>query len=127
MGVVAGKSIPGRRLVVAWARESLSDPDGEYAEPELRPFLVAGKEVELPVARCWFDPSSRLSMDTFEAVAEGRLRGVSVEFVPLVERTVYPRLIHEGEPFTEVVCWSCHGWSFTHSPACRGAKVLSVG
>lgn len=69
---------------VAWARESLSQPGAPYAVERVFMNLAGpGEEDEfhnVPIGTSYFDPSDRISSQTFALVEQGALPAVSLEF-----------------------------------------------
>lgn len=72
---------------VAWARESLSKPGGEYAV-EYRSLNVAPDGAppdfrDLPIGTSYFDPGCKVSAQVFALVEQDVLPAVSLEFRPV--------------------------------------------
>lgn len=69
---------------VAWARESLSQPGAPYAVERVYMNLAGDGEPDeyhnVPIGTSYFDPSDRISSQTFALVEQGALPAVSLEF-----------------------------------------------
>lgn len=69
---------------VAWARESLSKPGAPYAVERVHMNLAGPGEPDewhtVPIGTSYFDPSDRISSQTFALVEQGLLPAVSGEF-----------------------------------------------
>jgi len=120
-------------VVIAWARDSLADPDGKYTV-RMTDLTLKGDKVRLPVATSYFDPSDKLSMQVFALVADDTLPGVSMEFKPAKPslsdgrmlksyRTLGPSPI-ENRPALEIFRWDFHGFVHCRTPVNGGALTV---
>lgn len=96
-------------LIVAWARESLSEPGAPYAlewhDLDISP-NNRGDIHRLPVGKSYFDGSDRISSQVFALVERDILPGVSLEFYPVMGHVT--RLAPVGKCYTraDVVRWT---------------------
>lgn len=119
--------LAGRPVIVGYARESLDDPDGEYAV-ELKQFNIKGiGAVALPVGTTYYDPDNKLSAQVFALIEREALPGVSLEFdapdgyKPTVLQA--KSLRNPDRPAWRFDKWNCHGWVNCARPVNPGALV----
>lgn len=123
-GLMGQRGITTRPVVVAWARESLSQPGAPHAVA-LKAIELDGRTHHLPVGTSYFDPSDELSAQTFRLIEEDALPGVSLEFRPdPVHKSVrHARSPLERRPSYDFDKWGALAWVHCAVPVNPGATV----
>jgi len=127
------KNASAEPVVIAWARESLAAPGGEYSV-RMADLNLKGVKHSLPVATSYFDPNDKLSMQVFALVADDTLPGVSMEFRPAAPKWSDGRLHKsyrplgpspiENRPALEIFNWDFHGFVHCRTPVNGGALTV---
>lgn len=121
-GLLGQPGVGSEPVVVAWTRDSLSEPGGEY-RVELKSFKLDGETHTLPVGTSFFDPNDRLSAQTFAMVESDALPGVSMEFVPKARRQRLAQSPLERRPAYHFDRWDALGFVHCAIPVNPGALV----
>lgn len=122
-GLIGQPGVGTEPVVVAWARESLSNEGAPHAV-ELKSFrLDDGNSYVLPVGTSYFDPHDRLSAQTFALIERDALPGVSLEFVPVQKSRRLERSPLESRPAYHFDRWQALAWAHCRTPVNPGALV----
>lgn len=123
-------------VIVAWARDSLADPSGNYTIRMIHNLeFRKGEKCSLPFVTSYFDKNDQLSSQVFAMVESDMLPGVSMECKPSPDRLKDGRLyksfreigpsIHEHRPALEIFNWDLHGLVHCKSPVCPDALTVT--
>ena len=123
-GLLGQPGVGNEPVVVAWTTEDRNDPDSPYTV-ELKSFNLDGETHVLPVGTSFFDPSDRLSAQTFAMVASDALPGVSLEFAPVLKarRQRLAQSPLERRPAYHFDRWDALGYVHCAVPVNPGAMV----